>query len=81
MDTEDYAPFVLADEARLWIANTYPDRERYAAEATDAEAMRFVSDRYEGGTTAFAADVYDFYRFGTLAASLRASIRASQAGY
>jgi hypothetical protein len=68
---EDYAPFVLADEARAWIADLAPTAVDDVDEATDAEVMRFVSKHYEGGTTAFAADVYAYYGYGTLAATLR----------
>ena len=70
MLTEDYAPFVLADEARAWIADVVPNVDD-VDEASDADVMRFVAQHYEGGTVAFAADVYAYYGYATLAATLR----------
>jgi hypothetical protein len=70
MNTEEYAPFVLADEARSWVMDVVPNGDD-VDEATDAEVMAFVAKHYEGGTLAFAADCYAYYGFDVLAASLR----------
>ena len=75
MTTEDYAPFSLADEARLWIMDVVANPDE-VDEATDAEVMRYVARYYDGGTLAFAADVYAGAGFDVLAATLRDTIRA-----
>jgi hypothetical protein len=71
--TEDYAPFSLADEARRWISE-------HGAPVTisDEAALAYVRDRYEGGTLGFAADVYAYYGFDVLAATLRDTSRADR---
>jgi uncharacterized membrane protein len=78
MDDETYAPFVLVDEARHYAVEAAADRDaaNYWENATDDEAIRFVRENYEGGAIAFAADVYAYYGYGTLAATLRGSIAA-----
>ena len=73
MSSEDYAPFSLADEARLWVIDVVPNGDD-VDEATDAEVIEWVRRNYEGGALGFAADVYAYYGFDVLAASLRASI-------
>ena len=78
MDDEAYAPFVLADEARHYAVEAAADLDaaNYWENVTDDEAIRFVRENYEGGAIAFAADVYAYYGYGTLAATLRESIEA-----
>lgn len=75
---EDGAPFVLADEARHYAVEAAADRDeaKYWEDATDDEVMRFVREDYEGGALAFAADVYAYYGYGTIAATLRGTIGA-----
>jgi hypothetical protein len=69
MDNEDYAPFVLADEAREWISE-----HGSPVTISDAAALAFVREHYEGGVLGFAADVYEANGYAVLAATLRASI-------
>jgi hypothetical protein len=70
MTDEDYAPFVLVDEARTWIMDVVGNPAD-VEDASDADVMDFVRANYDGGMIAFAASVYDQYGYGTLAASLR----------
>jgi hypothetical protein len=70
MIDEGYAPFVLVDEARRWVADCVDDPEHVDG-ASDERVMRYVRDHYEGGVIAFAADTYALHGFGTLAATLR----------
>ena len=78
MDDETYAPFVLVDEARAWIMDVVGDLN--AADEWDRahedDVMDYVRKRYEGGLLAFTADVYAYYGYGTLAATLREGIAA-----
>jgi uncharacterized membrane protein len=78
MDDETYAPFVLVDEARHYAVEAAADRDaaNYWENATDDEAIRFVRENYKGGVLAFTADVYAYYGYGTLAATLREGIDA-----
>jgi hypothetical protein len=79
MDTEDYAPFSLADEARAWIADVVPNVDD-VEEATDAEVIEWVRRNYEGGLMAFAADAMDACGFGVMAATLRDAARIDEDG-
>ena len=78
MEYEDGAPFVLVDEARAWILDVVEDLNAQDEweRAHDDDVMHFVAERYEGGTLAFAADVYAYYGYAVLAATLRESIGA-----
>ena len=44
--------------------------------AHEDDVMDYVRKRYEGGVLAFTADVYAYYGYGTLAATLREGIAA-----
>lgn len=70
MDNEEYAPFVLIEEARAWVEDVVGNPED-VEDGSDAAVMDFVRRNYEGGVIAFAASVYETYGYGTLAASLR----------
>jgi len=80
MSTQDYAPVVLADYAREWIMDVVPNTED-VEDATDTEVMDWAARHYDGGIMALAADAYASEGLDVLAASLRATIHASQAGY
>ena len=75
MDTEDYAPLVIADYAREWALEVVPNPED-VEDATDAEVMEWAARHYDGGTLALAADAYASAGFDVLAATLRDAIRA-----
>jgi hypothetical protein len=74
MSSEDYAPFSLADEARLWVMDVVPNGDD-VDEATDAEVIEWVRRNYEGGLMAFAADAMDARGFGVMAGTLRDATR------
>lgn len=67
---EDGAPFVLVDEARAWIADVVGNAED-VEDASDADVMEYVRRHYDGGVIALAANTYDQYGYGTIAATLR----------